>query len=51
MPEARVLDPATRSDSGSWTIVAGRGTRDLAQTSGAGTADSATGATGSIRCS
>ena len=50
MLEVGVLDPATGADGGTWTIVAGRGTGDLAATSGAGTADSATGSTGTIRC-
>jgi hypothetical protein len=50
MLEAGVPDPATGTSAGTWTIVAGRGTGDLAQTSGAGSADSATGATGTVRC-
>jgi hypothetical protein len=50
MLEVGVLDPASGTDAGTWTIVAGRGTGDLAQTSGAGTGGSATGATGTIRC-
>ena len=50
MLEVGILDPATGTDAGTWTIVAGRGTGDLVATSGAGSGDSTTGSTGTIRC-
>jgi Protein of unknown function (DUF3224) len=52
MLEEGVLDPATGAAPGTWTIVAGRGTGDLAATSGGGTGGmpGTPGATGTIRC-
>jgi hypothetical protein len=51
MLESGVLDPSAPRESGTWEIVAGRGTGDLVDTSGSGTADSsAGGSTGTIRC-
>ncbi len=52
MLEAGVLDPATGGSEGTWTIVDGQGTGDLADTTGAGATDAATSVTtGTIRCS
>ena len=53
MLEEGVLDPVTGAAPGTWTIVAGRGTGDLAATSGGGTGGlpGTPGATGTIRCS
>jgi hypothetical protein len=51
MLEEGVLDPVTGAAPGTWTIVAGRGTGDLAATSGAGTGGTPAGTTGTIRCS
>jgi len=49
--ETGILDPATGSEHGTWTITAGQGTGDLAQVSGSGSADSqAGGAVGQLRC-
>ena len=50
--ETGVLDPVTGDTFGTWTVVAGQGTGDLAQTSGDGTADTRINdaTTGSIRC-
>jgi hypothetical protein len=51
MLEAGVLDPATGGSEGTWTIVDGQGTGDLAHTTGAGATDAATNVTtGTIRC-
>jgi hypothetical protein len=52
MLETGVLDPATGGGHGTWTIVAGQGTGDLANTSGSGTADAsaAPDTVGTIRC-
>ena len=51
MIDTGVLDPATANERGTWTIVRGQGTGDLARASGSGTADTrAGGATGAIRC-
>jgi hypothetical protein len=52
MLEEGVLDPAAGTSAGTWTIVDGRGTGDLASTSGGGEAvASSPVATGRIRCS
>jgi Protein of unknown function (DUF3224) len=51
MLEVGVLDPATGGSHGTWTIVPGQGTGDLALTSGSGTGDtSAPASVGRIRC-
>jgi hypothetical protein len=51
MIDTGVLDPATANERGTWTIVGGQGTGDLARVSGSGTTDTrAGGATGGIRC-
>jgi hypothetical protein len=48
--ETGVLDPANQREKGTWTVVDGQGTGDLAQLTGAGRSDSAAGGTGRIRC-
>lgn len=50
MVETGVLDPVSEGSSGSWTIVAGQGTGDLARTSGSGTTGPTGGAAGTVRC-
>jgi hypothetical protein len=50
MLETGILDPATGGSSGSWTIVAGRGTDNLAGTSGSGTAGPTGDVAGKVRC-
>lgn len=50
MLETGILDPVTGGSSGSWTIVAGRGTGDLARTSGSGTAGPTGDGAGKVRC-
>jgi Protein of unknown function (DUF3224) len=52
MLEEGVLDPASGGSRGTWTIVAGRGTGDLAGTTGSGTADTSVSAetVGRVRC-
>jgi Protein of unknown function (DUF3224) len=52
MLEVGVLDPAAGTSAGTWTIVAGQGTGDLASTTGDGEADGTTPVTtGRVRCS
>jgi hypothetical protein len=52
MLEVGVLDPVAGTSGGTWTIVEGRGTGDLASTSGDGEAiASSPVTTGTIRCS
>ena len=52
MIENGILDPATGNERGTWTIVAGQGTGDLASVSGSGSSDTrAGGAVGTLRCS
>jgi hypothetical protein len=50
MVETGTLDPATGETHGTWKIVAGQGTGDLADASGSGTADTTGQAVGRIRC-
>lgn len=50
MLEEGILDPATGGAGGTWRIVQGRGTGDLAQASGSGTATPDGRAGGTVRC-
>ena len=49
MLEVGVLDPATGGQRGTWTIIAGQGTGDLARVAGSGTSDDNK-ASGTLRC-
>ena len=49
MLEVGVLDPATGAQRGTWTIIAGQGTGDLARVNGSGASDDNQ-ASGTLRC-